>query len=385
MDYMGQVRLTLRGYNVERFVNYAMRQGINIINIKKIESGMILTISYSQYKMVKKSAKSFMVDRVEFEGLCKLVHYLSRHLGYVIGLVLGISLVLFSLSRVWRIEILGLERINQQTIIEILDEMQYNIGCSNRHIDNESIEDRLLKSLDGVSMVSVINNGCSIIINIKEKEYEIDLDQDLFVPLVAERDGVIESINVVQGTPMVHAGDVVKQGDILIAPFVVGADGGVTKMRALGEVKASVYVKGSAVYQQGAETLVRSGNMIIRKQLNIFGIDLPSRIDVDYEYYEIETSEKYLTKNLLLPFRITEERCYELVKAIQEETFNERKDYLIKESIYNAYENLQSNFEVLSEQTDITKVEQMYFVTTYLKVITNIATNGKQGEENGIL
>lgn len=209
-------------------------------------------------------------------------------------------------------------------------------------------------------------------ISVKEKEYEEALDANLVVPIVAKADGIVQSIVVTQGTPLVKVGDIVRKGDVLIAPYVVGKDGDIISMRAIGCVKAVVYAKGSVTYQDGQEKLVRSGNSMVRNSVSIFGIEFPSHIKVDYEYYDTETITRPLQKNLLLPFMIVQEKCYELVR-VKGGDFASEKDLLVKESIYKAYEMIEADFDVQSEQTDIVEVNGTYFVTTYLKVLTDIA------------
>ena len=373
MDWLGQIKLTLKGLNVERFINYALKKGIEFRSLKRDGSEMTISVDYNKYKKTIKMAKAFEIEKVEYTGLAGVCKFFLSHIGVIVGLVLGLAMLFFSLTRVWRIDVIGLERIDKQSIIEILNEMDYNIGSSNFHIDNKQIEDRLLEEFEDISMVSVIHEGCSIIISLKEKEYEVELDPTFQVPIIAGFDGIIESIDVVQGTPLVKVGDVVSKGDILIAPFTVDSEGNMIKMRAIGDVKASVYVKGSVTYKQGQERLVRSGNVQVLKSLKLFGTEFPSNKKVEYEYYEVEKTESNLSNNFLLPFKVIEERYYEMVKVVDNKTFEEQKDYLIKKSIYEAYENLDASFEVSEEQTDITEVEGTYFITTYLKVLTNIA------------
>lgn len=372
MNVYGQVKLTLRGLNVERFVNYAVKTGVEFRELTRDNNITKISVDYKVYKKTIKLAKNFDIEDVEYLGPVRMYMYLMGNIGIIIGLIIGLALFGFCMTRVWRIDILGLERINKESIVEILNQMDYNIGGSNISIDNKAIESALLENFDDISLVSVMHNGCSIVISIKEKEYSEELDSSIQLPVVASFDGIVESIDVVQGTPMVQVGDVVKKGDILIAPFTVDSEGNMIKMRAIGNVNASVYVKGSVSYQQGQERLVRSGNVQTHISLKLFGVDFPSKKNTSFDFYEVEKVEKYLCKNSLLPFIKVEERYYELIKQTDSKTFEEQKDYYIKQSIYQAYDNLEADFDVVSEQTDITKVENTYFVTTYLKVVTDI-------------
>ena len=368
----GKVRFSLKGRNVERFVNQSIKKGISILSIDKKDNSVDVEVDYKEYKRFKRLAKSFEIENEEYYGFCRWYKYLLESLGVIVGIILASIMFFYAESRVWRIEILGLERIERQSVVDILDEMNYNIGSSVFKVDNKLIEDRLLEKFEDLSMVSVMHEGCSIVISVKEKEYEEELDTSLVVPVVAKADGIVQSIVVTQGTPMVKVGDIVRKGDVLIAPFVVDKEGNTVKMRAIGSVKAVVYAKGSVTYQNGQEKLVRSGNSVVRKNLSLFGVSFPSHVKVEYEYYDTEITTKPMCKNFLLPFEVSTERCYELIK-VKGGDFASEKDVLVKESIYKAYETLEADFDVQSEQTDIVEVAGAYFVTTYLKVLTDIA------------
>ena len=71
-------------------------------------------------------------------------------------------------------------------------------------------------------------------------------------------------------------------------------------------------------------------------------------------------------------FKIVDIRCYEIIKVKEEKKFEEEKALLIKQSRYLAYKNLKADFNVESEQTDIVIAGQNYYITTYVKIITDI-------------
>ena len=86
-------------------------------------------------------------------------------------------------------------------------------------------------------MVSIIKKGTSIIVNVKEVRVpSIIANLGQQTHLISGFEGVVTQINVVQGTPLIKVGDVIKTGDALIAGYFDNIDGTKTSCIAMGEV-----------------------------------------------------------------------------------------------------------------------------------------------------
>ena len=94
--------------------------------------------------------------------------------------------------------------------------------------------------------------------------------------------------------------------------------------------------------------------------------------EIKFKEYEIEKSSKIICKNMPICFKIVEEKYYEIIETDVATNFEDEKELLIVKSRYLAYENLEASFEVESEQTDIVIAGDNYYITTYIKVNTNI-------------
>ena len=90
-----------------------------------------------------------------------------------------------------------------------------------KDINLTQIENQIQK-VDRVSLVSAIIKGNTLVINIKEKVYNPEYeDKENFKPIISVHNAIITEVTVIQGTPMVKAGQVVQKGQILVSPFVV--------------------------------------------------------------------------------------------------------------------------------------------------------------------
>jgi len=177
----------------------------------------------------------------------------------------------------------------------------------------------------------------------------------------------------VQGTALVRAGDIVKKGDILIAPYVISSDGTTNTIKAKGVVKANIWLKGSTQFCENGQKLVRSGNCFSYNLIKLFGMQMPFKVtDNEYEYFEIERTTNFVAKDIVLPMIIENVKVYEMIYIAETKKFSEVEDILVRESVYKAYEQIKDNFEIISEQTDVVEVGGVYYINTYIKVSKNI-------------
>ncbi|MGN1227902.1 MAG: sporulation protein YqfD, partial [Christensenellales bacterium] len=175
-------------------------------------------------------------------------------------------------------------------------------------------------------------------------------------------------------------GDIVKKGQVLIAPYVE-INGEQKSVRARGDVKASVFIKGQVVFNESGTQKVKSGKSVTVRSLQFFNTIFPCLSEkVPFNEYEIEKSCKNICKNMPICIKIIEERYYEIIEVPINKSFDDEKDLLIKKSRYLAYENLQADFDVISEQTDIVIAGENYYITTYLKVNTNIGVTDYESD-----
>lgn len=371
-QYFGTCIIKVRGLNFERLLNACIKEKIELKLIDKNGDKILIECPYIFYKKVLQLLKSYEIVGTEFRGLCNVFAFLKRRFMIIVGLVAVLFLGVLWQTHLWHYSISGLERIEKGEIEKFLSDKGYGIGASLSGLNVENLSNALLDNFNQLSFVSVMRVGTSLVLNFKEKEYDENLDENLMLPLVASFDGVVSKIVVKQGTAVVRAGDVVKKGQVLIAPYVV-INGEQKKVRAKGECTAQVFVKGQVVFNENETKEIRSGKFVTMREMQFFNHTFPCNFKkVPYEKYEIEKSSKIICKNMPICFKIVDIRCYEIIKVKEQKKFEEEKALLIKQSRYLAYKNLKADFNVESEQTDIVIAGQNYYITTYVKIITDI-------------
>lgn len=369
----GSCIIKVKGLNFERFLNACIKENIELKLIDRIGDKIIIECPYIFYKKILQLTKNYEIVATEFSGLCSALNFLKKRFMVIAGLVAVLFLCVFWQTHLWHYSINGLERVDRAEIERFLSKSGFGIGANLSGLDTEKLSNELMENFGQLSFVSVMKIGTSLVLNFKEKDYDENLDESLMLPIVAKFDGVISKIEASQGTAVVSAGDVVKCGQVLIAPYEIV--GGVQKkVRAKGECVAQVFVKGQVVFNENETKEGRSGKFIISRQLQFFNHNFPCYGEkVPYKKYEIEKSSKIICKNMPICFKIVEIKFYEIIKVNEQKKFEDEKDLLIKQSRYLAYKNLKADFNVESEQTDIVVAGKNYYITTYVKIVTDIA------------
>jgi len=117
-------------------------------------------------------------------------------------------------------------------------------------VDCAQIVKDIRKEFPEIVWVSASLDGCRLIVNVKENDGFLDNrldDQESEMrkgeDLIAQKDAVIKSIITRNGTPLVHEGDSVKKGDILVKGSVAVVDDAGTTV-AFQYVKADADILG---------------------------------------------------------------------------------------------------------------------------------------------
>lgn len=369
---LGRCLFKIKGLNVERLMNECLKQKIKLNLLDRNKDKIIFECEYACLKQVKNLIKNYELLEIRYNGIIGIIKLFQNKIPLLVTLAVCVFVLVFWQTHLWNYSISGLNRVEQSSVVQFLKDNQCGLGTNLKKLNSEKIANALYENFSELSFVSVMNVGTSLVLNFQEKEYDENLDESKMLPVIANFDGVVSSIEVSQGTPLVKVGDIVKAGQTLIAPYVV-VDGVSHKVRAKGSVWASVFIKGQVVFKENGVKKIRSGKVQTIREMELLGqkFDLKSE-KLQFAEYEAVKSSKIYCNNMPLCFKIVETKYYELVDVKETKKFEDEKELLKKQSRYLAYKNLKADFNVTSEQTDIVNSGENYYITTYLKVVTEI-------------
>lgn len=207
----------IKSYSPLVILNKLKEEKINIYDFKK-KSDFVYNF-YADSKDEKKLKKLFkdvkIVQRSFFKGL---VYSLIKKRTTLISIIFSIVLFCFASTRLYRLSINGSSKEIDQRIIEHLrDNGIYRFSSIPSTNKLKSMEEELSKVLmDDVERIEIVREGLTISITYEKRRSAIILPS-LQKNLIAKRKGVIESFIIEYGNPLVHVGELVQEGQILVS------------------------------------------------------------------------------------------------------------------------------------------------------------------------
>nr|WP_294466129.1 sporulation protein YqfD [uncultured Sellimonas sp.] len=219
----GYVRIRITGYSPERFLNLCKYRKIPVWGLTPGRNCYDMNLTIDGMKKLKpilrKTGTSLRI--MEKRGLPFFLFRNRKRKIFFAGAA-GCVLLVYILSLfVWNIEISGNHVRTDETILAFLREQDIHCGMPASSVDCAGIARMIRRQYDDVIWVSASLTGSRIQIEIKEnsdsREVEERDEETEGTDLIAEKDGVVREIITRSGVPMVHAGDEVKAGDILVS------------------------------------------------------------------------------------------------------------------------------------------------------------------------
>ena len=250
---------------------------------------------------------------------------------------------------VFKIEVYGNEKITKQEIISCLKELGVNTFTSKNSINTFELEKNISEKIPSISLVSVMTKGTSLIINLQEKvindEYQ---NVGLFEPLKANLSGRIKSIKLIQGTLNCKVGDLVKENDILVYPYIIDSSGNKKSVKAEAEIVAEVWYESRITHYDECVKTYETGKTIEKN--NLYFLNMPIYVDkkdVKFNQYETKVSYTYLS-SFLIPIKIEKILYIETASKTEKVPFEDVKESLINEVKNQVYQKVE-NKSVINE------------------------------------
>lgn len=218
--HQGYVEVELCGYTSERFMNLCRNKGILLWDVHIEKCHYMCKISLEDYWNTKKIAvKTHVMPRVRKRyGFPFWLKRVGKRKGMISGFASGVILIYLLSIRVWDISFMGQSLYTEERLLKFLSDMQVHVGMTTKEVDCQKIEENIRLAYPDIGWVSAELKGTKLTISMVETNMPVPVvKKEGGYHLVASHDGVIKEMITRSGTPMVHVGDTVKKGDILIA------------------------------------------------------------------------------------------------------------------------------------------------------------------------
>lgn len=318
----GYLVIKLLGTETERFLNLCANRGIFLWRLKCVGGTYYAQVMVKDYKRMhpavrKTGVRPVIVGR---RGLPFFLHRNRKRGLFAAGFLLFFCLIIRLSFYIWDISVLGTYSHTPEQIIRFLQENDIYTGKSKKEVDCPEIEALLRGAYEDVGWVSAEIKGTRLIIKISETNIP-EKNETATGPqhIVAEKDGIVKSIVVRSGTPVVTRGDVVKKGDLLISGIVevIGDGEEVIEKQAVaadGDVCLATFYRYEDQIELSHTEKIYTGESVTGIGLysgekKIFSF-LPS---YSYEKYDIISQDTpiAITADLVLPLKFSTVKVYE--------------------------------------------------------------------------
>lgn len=153
-----------------------------------------------------------------------IYYYLKRILFrpfLVLSVILPVFLTFFLSERIFFFCVEGNQSVPSSLILEKAELAGLKFGTVRSEIRSEKIKNMLLEELPALQWVGVNTTGTVGTISVREKSSVDDRNAEAAVSsIVASRDGILLSCNVLKGRRVCHVGQAVEKGQLLVSGYL---------------------------------------------------------------------------------------------------------------------------------------------------------------------
>ncbi len=395
--FHGQLQIRAYGRDPERFLNLCAGTGVTLYNMKRKEDDVCFVLSVPDFRravpLARKSRTFLHICRRS--GLPFLLYRNRTRKAYAAGLLLGIFLLYFLSHFLWDVRFVGNLYYTDETIRDFLEEEGIQYGMWTNQIVCNDLEQAIRIRYPEITWVSAQISGTRMIIQMKENFSGTDSTEIKNVPgdLAAAEDGVITSMIVRQGTPLVKPGDEVKAGQVLVSGRIpIHDDSGEVVAEEETTADADVYAELSIPYvwehSRYREERIVTGKYPCGISLRIGSYLLRAgRTEAqDGTFCLSETETPVLFYRFSLPLSLTISRAFHYETCMRRMTEEECQALTEKELTLFRGEIRAEGGKILREETETTMDENQIRAEGYFWIEKQIGEKAPfqeiVGEEN---
>lgn len=321
--------------------------------------------------------RGIAVEVVRRGGLPYYAYRYRRRVGLMVGGILAAFLLWLSSSVIWDIRIEGEGALQFGAMREELATCGLSVGSFIPRLDTDAVESRLLTTSQGVAWVSVNVKGTVAYVQLRPLLSPETVDsQGTTVNLVADCEGVVESVRLMAGDVVVKPGDVVRKGQLLISGVRDIREDGFSLTEARGEVWArtthTLTVEIPLVY----EKKVYTGDKNVKKTLFFFGNEIKVTKSTGIMGGSCDTIKRLETYSLFgnVALPVSMETVEELAYELQTVTLTPKEaERLAHERLGRALTMATREAILLSQHTVCQVTEEAVVLTCTYTCVENIA------------
>lgn len=275
----GCVKVWMQGppERLHRFLSLLFPAGLEVWQVSRRDQEASFWIKASQVRRLRPLRRRCRVKAhfVEKRGLLFQKRRIRERQGLFWGAILGGLLVWYLSGGVWQIGVEGCRSLSEEQVLAAARTEGVFPGCRLGDLDGKTVARAMQSALPQAGWIAVNTNGCAVEIVVSEREEPAPAESETPCNLVAECDGVITSLSVMEGTAAVVDGSVVAKGQLLVSGVQENKDGSMHLVHATAQIKATTTHTLTVTVSKEEPRLFWQGDTVWRGQMSAFSLTLP--------------------------------------------------------------------------------------------------------------
>ncbi len=260
----GYIVVRAEGFFIERLINLCQIRNLKIWDTKVWCAGIIeFKINSWDYERLLEIAQITRcnIEKVNQRGVTNVAKRYSKRKVFAVMLSAVCLVISLINKRFWNIEIQGNQDISLSEIYSELERENFKKGVLKDEIDFANIKSNIYQRRNDILWLGFSVKGNTVIVDVVErKNPEEDPYKNKPCNIVSEKDGIIESIYVKEGSANVEKGDAIYKGDLLVKGTVSSEYSEDRYVSANAEIMIKTWYEGKVAIPYEKSLLIKSGN-----------------------------------------------------------------------------------------------------------------------------
>jgi similar to stage IV sporulation protein len=380
-SFYGYLTINITGIAPEKFINLCTRKGIVLWDMNWKENNMHAKIRISDFRRIRPLVRKThcTVAIITRHGFPFFMHRArNRKMLIAGGVLFCICLYLLS-SFIWFVEVGGLISLPPEAVLHVARQAGLKPGVFKSNVDLKQVEHSLLVQIPDIAWAGITVRGTRAMIEVAEKTV-VYAEDKAPANIIAAKDGLVEELIALVGEAMVHRGETVRKGQLLISGVMIQKtkdmagnlapipDAPARVVQAKGIAKARIWYQSYGEAGLFKEVSSRTGRTCTHVVLKVGEVErIIKQGSIPFLYYEVEEVSKNLPawRNKSIPVESKIVTYYEIERSqiplTPEEAREEAKRIalaVLQEQVPESVQVLSRNIEVLkTAETDLVRVK----------------------------
>lgn len=342
--FSSNVKISVRGRNVNLFIKRLIKNKINIIKvIPKSYKEVLLIVDYNDIERINKIKTIYSIDIISYYGILRIFKYIKKNIFIISFLIIGIIIIYILSNIIFSIDIIH----SNSNIISLVDNelkshgiKKYSFVKSYKEIEKIK-KDILEGNRDNLEWLEIIRSGTKYIVRVEERIINKDNNNSNNYSIVAKKNAIIKSITAYSGEKVKEVNTYVKKGEEVISSYVTMPNNERVFSSANGKVIGEVWYNVSIDYPYFYNEVLYTGKKrrvisfnILNKSYSLFNFK---------KYKSFDINRKYIFKNSIIPISFSIDYEYE-TKVINDiytyDTAKEKAIMVAKDKLKEKYKDI---------------------------------------------